>query len=141
MQRDTAGTAWVGGDGRPPISAGEAETIVGEGETNLRHLEELLAEGNALKACEEAVRRSMWAHALILAAQISREAYQKVLSEFALASLSEGTPLRSLYLLYAVRCIPCVCVVPSSFRLLKSISLGPSIRSVSTTGRGQPGTP
>ncbi|KAI8924152.1 Sec23-binding domain of Sec16-domain-containing protein [Entophlyctis helioformis] len=68
-----------------------------------------LLEGNRLAACQAASAGGLWAHALIIASNVSREAYADVVAKFSQAGLrtvaadpSPDTPLPSLNVVYGL---------------------------------------
>ena len=76
----------------------------------LKEAQRFLMRGQTLDACSAAVRTANWAHAFIMASQISREAFSDVLVKFIEATLGEGDPLRIVYYMYAQRLdLACMC--------------------------------
>ena len=57
--------------------------------------------GEREDACRIAVESSLWAHAMLIASHMDVNAYRQIVSKFALTQLGDGTPLQSLYLLFA----------------------------------------
>ena len=53
------------------------------------------------QACQEAMRAGLWSHAMVIASQLGPAAFQDVQKQFAVCALVEGSPLRTLYLMFA----------------------------------------
>ena len=64
-------------------------------------MQELLLQGKREEACHRAMDAEMWAPALLLSSYISIEMYTVVMARFAQSSFAVGTPLRTLYTLFA----------------------------------------
>ena len=67
----------------------------------LQDMQELLLTGKREEACQKALENELWAPALLLSSYMNMEMYQKVMGEFAKRSFKVGTPLRTLYMLFA----------------------------------------
>lgn len=70
-------------------------------EAAVKQVEQLLLSGEREKACHAAMEAGLWGHALFLASHLNPQLYQTVCKRFAQSSISEGSPLQTLYLLLA----------------------------------------
>ena len=66
-----------------------------------RTMQELLLGGDRDGACKAAMEHQLWAPALLLSSYMDIETYTSVMSEFAKKNFVVGTPLRTLYMLFA----------------------------------------
>ena len=64
-------------------------------------LEGLLIRGKREAACEHAMKHGMWADALLLSSHMDADTWRMVMSRFATHTYSPGSPLRTLYSLFA----------------------------------------
>jgi len=69
----------------------------------LRQMQWLLLRGRRSEACNVAVEHHLWAHALLLSSYLGADAYKRVISQFAMRSCREGSPMESLYLLLSLQ--------------------------------------
>lgn len=69
----------------------------------IQQVQKLLIEGRIEQACDVACSGHLWGHALLLASMIDKATYTKVVTLFASESFSDGSPLKSLYLMFADR--------------------------------------
>lgn len=70
---------------------------------DLFQLEKLLMDGNIEDATQFAMQARLWAHAMLLSVMIDKITYQKVVTAFAQSSFPDGSPLRTLYMMFADR--------------------------------------
>ena len=80
-----------------PVSAGNDV----QAEAAAQDMQALLVQGKREEACKRAIDSELWAPALMLSSYINMEMYQTVMGEFARKSFRAGTPLRTLYMLFA----------------------------------------
>jgi hypothetical protein len=64
---------------------------------DVAEIERLLGAGDRRRANDVAVRAQLWAHALIISSNLTREDYQAVVRAFTEASLPDSSSLRTLY--------------------------------------------
>lgn len=74
-----------------------------ESAQHVAQLEQLLMEGRLEEATQLAIQTKSWAHAILLSVMIDKATYQKVVTEFAMQSFNDGSPLRTLYMMFADR--------------------------------------
>lgn len=74
-----------------------------ESPQHVAQLEQLLMEGKLEEATQLSIHTKSWAHAILLSVMIDKAAYQKVVTAFAMQSFNEGSPLRTLYMMFADR--------------------------------------
>ncbi len=80
---------------RTPLPPAQLERVVQE-------IESRVLSGQRDDAVRLAVEHELWGHAVLLASSASQQdmqTYRTIVSQFAMASLREGSPLQSLYLL------------------------------------------
>lgn len=58
-------------------------------------------EGKTKEAYEYALRSHMWTHALLLASNLSIDVFKQTVNAFASQSLTEGSPMRTLYSMFS----------------------------------------
>jgi hypothetical protein len=64
-------------------------------------LESLLLEGQREAACEHAMASGMWADALLISSHMDADTWRAVMTRFANETLAPGSPLKTLYALFA----------------------------------------
>jgi hypothetical protein len=91
-------------------------------------VQRLLLSGKRQEACQLAVGSQLWSHALLLAS-FEPATYTNVLARYALSSFSDGSPLQSLYLLFAQQPAALFRGLPSSGDIHDLSSAPPLIRN------------
>eukprot|EP01113_Clastostelium_recurvatum_P026524 TRINITY_DN3184_c0_g1_i2.p1 TRINITY_DN3184_c0_g1~~TRINITY_DN3184_c0_g1_i2.p1 ORF type:complete len:1431 (+),score=414.97 TRINITY_DN3184_c0_g1_i2:4564-8856(+) len=86
-----------------PQAPGFLPTPQPAGGDALARLQTLLLTATRVEALQHAMSTNMWAHALVLSQQLGPEAYGNTLAAFVGHHTSEGSPMRTLYLLGAKR--------------------------------------
>jgi len=69
-------------------------------DASVARMQSLLLRGERKGACQLAIEHRLWSHALLLAS-FDMATYQHVVGQFATMSFTDGSPLQSLYLLFA----------------------------------------
>ena len=64
-------------------------------------LESLLLEGQREAACEHAMASGLWADALLISSHMDADTWRAVMTRFANETLAPGSPLKTLYALFA----------------------------------------
>ena len=82
----------------PPLNQHRPD---GASPTAAAELEGLLIRGRREAACEHAMAHGMWADALLLSSHMDADTWRMVMSRFATHTYSPGSPLRTLYSLFA----------------------------------------
>jgi hypothetical protein len=73
----------------------------GDLQKDIQTLENLLTKGEIEGGCEFAMMNGLWDHALLLSSMIDKQTYQKVVIQFAQNSFVDGSPIQTLYLMFA----------------------------------------
>lgn len=64
-------------------------------------VQRLLMEGNIEQGCSLAIENGLWAHALLLSSMMDKKTYQQVVVRFATSAFFDGSPMQTLYLMFA----------------------------------------
>jgi len=72
-------------------------------QTYLTQMQKHLIDGHIEQACDIACTGHLWGHALLLASMIDKPTYTKVVTQFASNAFCHGSPLKTLYMMFADR--------------------------------------
>ena len=87
------------GAGGTPLTGGPADPAAQQAAA--LKFESLLLDGKRQAACDLAMESGMWADALLLSSHMDAETWRLVMAKFAESTLAAGSPLRTLYGLFA----------------------------------------
>lgn len=89
------------------VAAAAAATVGSSGlEISAKHIayiEAKMMEGEIDQARAYALENKLWAHAMLLSSMIGKKAYQDAAMHFAMNSFRNGTPIKTLYMMFAER--------------------------------------